>query len=476
MGFYANIVKIVYIRYEKYRRKCNNMKLKIIFLFLSMASLVSCATEDAAQKCSQAGSPIRPLAQDHVELARTEGRVTCYTPSIIRGFGKRLIAAYEFGHLPKGQSLNAHIVTSDDGGKTWTERFVCAMTHGRLFKAGKSIYYLGHKGNLRVARSDDNGQTWSEVSNLTDPKTGKGWHQSACNVWVEKGKVWLVMEHRKYNEVRGWPVAELAPVVMCADENADLTKTENWKFSDEQCFVDWVPSTKENKFPWDYFGVPFFEQTYPKNHILIRGKKGKTATRAFNCMGFLETNIVRITDPDHYWYDPDGKTMHLLMRAHTGGTGYAGLMKCVEGEDGSLKLDFEKVPSGKKCMFLPFPGGQMRFHICYDKKTKLYWLLSTQSTNSMTPIEKMTLDRFDLPNNERQRLVLHFSKNLVDWCFAGLVAKVDSNKASRHYAAMDIDGDDLIILSRSGDENAISAHEGNMITFHRVKNFRDLVY
>ena len=41
---------------------------------------------------------------------------------------------------------------------------------------------------------------------------------------------------------------------------------------------------------------------------------------------------------------------------------------------------------------------------------------------------------------------------------------------------MDIDGEDLIILSRSGDENAASAHNGNMITLHRVKNFRDLVY
>jgi len=41
---------------------------------------------------------------------------------------------------------------------------------------------------------------------------------------------------------------------------------------------------------------------------------------------------------------------------------------------------------------------------------------------------------------------------------------------------MDIDGNDLVILARSGDEDAKSAHDGNLITFHRVKNFRDLVY
>ena len=43
-------------------------------------------------------------------------------------------------------------------------------------------------------------------------------------------------------------------------------------------------------------------------------------------------------------------------------------------------------------------------------------------------------------------------------------------------ASMDIDGEDLVILSRSGDRDAYSAHDGNIITLHRVKNFRDLVY
>jgi photosystem II stability/assembly factor-like uncharacterized protein len=38
------------------------------------------------------------------------------------------------------------------------------------------------------------------------------------------------------------------------------------------------------------------------------------------------------------------------------------------------------------------------------------------------------------------------------------------------------DGNDLVILSRSGDTLVKSAHDGNLITFHRVKNFRELVY
>ena len=118
----------------------------------------------------------------------------------------------------------------------------------------------------------------------------------------------------------------------------------------------------------------------------------------------------------------------------------------------------------------------MRFHITYDPQTKFYWLLSSQPTDSMTRAERLPAERYGLPNNERHRLVLHFSRNMVDWCFAGVVAMGATPNESRHYASMDIDGDDLIILSRSGDARAKSAHDGNLITFHRVKNFRELVY
>jgi hypothetical protein len=41
---------------------------------------------------------------------------------------------------------------------------------------------------------------------------------------------------------------------------------------------------------------------------------------------------------------------------------------------------------------------------------------------------------------------------------------------------MAIDGDNLYVISRSGNEDAADAHNGNLITFHTIKNFRQLVY
>ncbi|MCK4298259.1 MAG: exo-alpha-sialidase, partial [Planctomycetes bacterium] len=199
--------------------------------------------------------------------------------------------------------------------------------------------------------------------------------------------------------------------------------------------------------------------------------------RSMSPIGWVETNIVQFKDRNHVWHDPTGCTFHLWMRAHTGSTNLACIAKAVESEDrGRITVSLVRAPSGETMLYVPCPGGQMKFHILWDEQTKLFWLLSSQSTDSMTAPERLPQDRYGLPNNERHRLALHFSRNCMDWCFAGLVADSGSPKQGRHYASMVIDGDDLYVLSRSGDHRARDAHDGNLITFHTVRGFRDLVY
>jgi len=342
---------------------------------------------------------------------------------------------------------------------------VFPFLHARPFVAGKSLYVLGHAGDLRLIRSDDHGETWGAPAQLTE---GQSWHQSACNVWYANGCVYLVMERRVTNRIKGWPVGELAPVLLRAKVDSDLTKRASWTFASELSFHDTIPQIETDP-DIDFFGVPFFSSAYPKGAM-------PAPRRDSAPIGWLETNVIQFTDPDHVWFDPKGKTFHLWARAHTGGTGYAAVAKVVENDDGTMTTMLEQVPSGKRALFLPCPGGQMRFHVLYDAPTRLFWLLSSQATDSMIRAERLPSSRYGLPNNERHRLQLHFSKNMVDWCFAGLVAVGPTPLESRHYAAMAVDGDDLHVLSRSGDSHAKSAHDGNMITFHTVRNFRALVY
>jgi len=422
---------------------------------------------------ASAQGPIRPLAQDHVVVFESPdpARVFCYTPALERLPSGRLVATFDLGGPgieavpgPKGrrgkETGQCKVFVSDDHGRTWAHRGDFPMFHATPFRAGASLYILGHAGDLTIVRSDDDGQTWSEPKRLTE---GQTWTGHAHNVLRANGQVYIAME--RYVQ-RGWNT--LAPVLLRGAEDADLTQRDHWTFASELTFNEAVDTRT-----LDYFGVPFFPVTPTKGVLTAPGRPCAPA-------GWLETNVVQITDPNHVWCDPSGKTLHLWLRAHTGGTGLACVAKVVEQGDrpgqGPMTTMLEQVPSGRKCMFVPLPGGQMKFFILYDEPSRRYWLLSTQGTDSMCRPDRLPAERFNLPNNERRRLQLHFSKNMIDWCFAGIVAIGPQEKASRHYAGMVVDGDDLHVLSRSGDERAKNAHDGDILTFHTIHDFRRLVY
>lgn len=427
---------------------------------------------------------MRPLAAESVTVFESPDpkQLFCYSPGILRLPSGRLVATIDLGGpaaaaLPEpvwrraqtGQAWQGRVLTSDDGGATWQHRTSFPFMHARPFAAGDRLYVLGHAGDLTIISSTDGGDSWSAPSQLS---TGQHWHQAPCNAHHANGCVYLVMERRTAFGIKTWPVAELAPVLMRGRIDADLTRRDAWTFASELGFRNVLADAGPGP-SLDFFGVPFFAAPYPGGSDPAPGRHAAP-------IGWLEGNVVQFTDPNHLWHDPAGKTFHLWLRANTGGTGYAAIAKVVEQGDkpgtGAMTTLLEKVPSGTTMLFVPCPGGQMKFHVLYDDPTRLYWLLSTQATDSMTRPDRLPANRYNLPNNERRRLQLHFSKNMVDWCFAGLVAAGPVEQASRHYASMAVDGDDLVILSRSGDERAKSSHDGNLITLHRVRDFRALAY
>jgi hypothetical protein len=420
---------------------------------------------------------IKPLAQDYkiVYQVPNPKNMACGTPAIVRLKNERLVVSVDtWGEGVQkvdgvksiypitGTAIQGKIFTSDDRGITWKFRQNFPFVHSRLFEAGESLYLLGQLGDLFIMVSKDDGETWSEPIKLTE---GETWHASSMNVLYAKDNIYLVMEKRfERGLIKCWRVGDMAPILMRAPVHSDLTDINNWTFASPLVFEDVVqPKDLEN------FGIPFFTSkqdsaTYP------------APDRGMSPIGWLETNVVQFTDPMHIWHDSTGNTFHLWMRAHTGGTGYAAIAKVVEQPDGSMETQIETVPSGKKILFVPLPGGQMKFFVVYENVTKLYWLISTQATDSMIPINKMPENRYNLPNNERRRLQLHFSKNMIDWCFAGIIAIGPIEQASRHYVSAAIDESDLLVVSRSGDEKAQNPHNVNLITFHRIQNFRELVY
>lgn len=362
------------------------------------------------------------------------------TPGIVEGFDGRFVVAVDysgpgtaaldgprsdFGNYKTGNQIR--VLLSDDGGRHWRETSArIPMMHEILFKAGKSLYMIGHSKRLLITRSEDNGETWSEPSVLC--AEGR-WHQSCTSVDVFEGKVTLAYE-RWISEEHYWP--GVGPVLMQAPADADLTDASVWKFSELFDPDAEMEAARPAGLPLDEPGRP----------------------------GLLETNVVRVKDSSNPFFDSTGRSVVLLARANAGMPDIGVMLRGRVTENDSLVIDRWPRKSGE-VMFAHIPGGHLKFHIVYDEVSELFWLLHSQG---------------DGRHNDRRMLALSYSSDLLHWCPAGVVAYGPSDHSARSYATMIIDGNDLCIVSRSGDLHARNAHDGNIVTFHRVRNFRDLSF
>ena len=409
--------------------------------FRGLGILLAAVTASVLASCRTDGKDSHVVASE-VVIAESPApdSVFLYTPGIVEGFDGRLVvsvdyggpgtsvldgARSDFGDYKSGNQIR--VLLSDDNGKTWRETSArIPMMHEILFKAGKSLYMIGHSGRLLITRSDDNGETWSEPSVLCpEPR----WHQSCTPVDIHDGKVTLVYE-KWVSDGHPWP--GVGPVLMQAKVDDDLTEASSWKFSDLYNPDEDMEASRPS-------GIPLTDP-------------GKA--------GILETNVIRVYDEKNPFYDPSGKSVVLMMRASVGLPDIGVMMRGVEKPDGSLAVE-KLTKNGREMYFAHIPGADLKFYVVYDPESRLYWLLHSQMDGRM---------------NYRRRLALSYSPDLLKWTFAGLVAVGPADNAARHYASMIIHGDDLLIVSRSGDERARNSHDGNLVTFHRVKDFRSLIY
>lgn len=374
--------------------------------------------------------------------------IYCYTPAVILGEGRRLIVVVDLGgpgtnklegpRSAKGDYKTGNqirVFLSDDGGAVWRESSTrIPMMHETLFRAGQRIYMVGHAGKLQISCSDDNGETWSEPQTLEDRHD---WHQSCAHVEFANGKVYLVYEWHLGNNA--WP--DVALVMMSASADADLLRKESWTFS-----APFDPATA-------------IEPMYGNGACMF--KRIEQGNGFYHYPGILESNLIAVRNPKHPFFDPFFRSFMILARARTGFKNQGAILKGVEHEDGSLSIERFTTKHGERLFFLPFPGGDLKFHLDYDPVSGLYWMVCSQ---------------IDGIHCDRRRLQLMYSPDCFNWTFAGMVAVGPSENGSRHYATLAFAGDDILIASRSGDERAKSAHDNNLLTFHRVRNFRSLVY
>ena len=117
--------------------------------------------------------------------------------------------------------------------------------------------------------------------------------------------------------------AHLAPVVLSARLDADLTRPESWTYSNALGFQQVLARYGKPNL----LGVPF----HP-----AQGKKAGPASPPIKGFGWGEGNLVQIHDPSHVWHDPSGRTFHIFLRAETGRSGLAALAKAVQSPEGAI--------------------------------------------------------------------------------------------------------------------------------------------
>lgn len=331
------------------------------------------------------------------------------------------------------------VYQSKDKGKTWS--LIADLPDqfwSTLFVHRDALYLLGtakEYGDIVIRRSTDGGHTWTTPADESTGLLFRGWyHCGAMPVIAHHGRLWRAVE--EYVGPDGtWDGKYFKAIAISAPEDADLLRAANWSITN---------------------GV-FFSKKW------IHGAR----------TGWLEGNVVT---------DPEGRLVN-IMRLHTHPSptdkypleGVAAGIPRLEaaamldvGEDGkTLSFDPEKG-------FFHFPGSQSKFAIRYDPVSGRYWSLVNKITNPWSGYGEEYPFR-----TQRNVLMLTSSKDLRHWDERSIILRwkeglpiSKKDTVAFQYADWQIDGDDMVALSRTAWGGA-NGHNSNYITFHRIENFRD---
>jgi hypothetical protein len=283
-------------------------------------------------------------------------------------------------------------------------------------------------GNIWIVRSDDNGETWTDPVSLCE---GLFWNAPMAMA-VKDGHMYYAFN------VTAWSGPEGGLAVIAGDLSKDLLDPESWRMSN----VVLRPDTPEGL----------------TRHLM---REKRLEWKSWNVDGWLEPNVVNVNG-------------HLRVLSRFVIDGYANANICgicdLADDGQQLELSFTQ--------FASLPGGQCKFFIKYDPQSRLFWMASNIPTDSQEMIHDWQAIRKDKrfnggPGNERRILMLSYSTDALNWFQAGCIAMSKKPLQSFMYPSMDIDGHDIILISRSSI-NGHNQHDADSATFHRISNFRTL--
>lgn len=337
------------------------------------------------------------------------------TPSLLVHPDGYLLASMDLyeGKAPQNLTL---IFRSDDGGETWyhyTELFPCFW--GELFLHKNEVYMLAMSteyGDILIGRSTDGGKTFCTPTVLF-----RGSCDNTVPGWHKSAM--KVVEHGG----RLWSGIDYgshksgghSSALISVSADADLTDASAWVMSDP-----------------------------------LRYNPGWKGAVTGDNRGFIEGNAVVM---------PDGNIGEILRYSTDKGTPAYGLVPILKGDISNPEKTLEF------CKFVEFPGNMSKFDVVRDPVSGLYFTIFSRITDSEHIIARNVLSMAVSDDLEKWETLCDFLN--YEQC--------DPAKVGFQYVSFCFDGEDIIFLCRTAFNGAQSFHDNNFITFHRVKNFRNLL-
>ena len=228
-----------------------------------------------------------------------------------------------------------------------------------------------------------------------------------------------------------------SPVVMTASLSNSLVDKASWTYYEGgQSFANKIGNPYTND-KFDYFGLPY-------------------ADKDIRTIGWSDLQLFEVHETDDIRHDNQlnsGETtgnLYGYMTLQNAGYDYAAFVKV---NTATQKLEFF-TPAGlsaeiteEEMVLSKMPGGNNGFEIFWDETSGLYWLVTTEDTDSTS-------------DSKETRVAIYYGTNAYDWRSAGVVAELSGD--ARVSAV--VEGQQLVITAINDD-----------VVQYTVPNFRELV-
>ena len=398
-----------------------------------------------------------PLAQDYTVVRHVaDPDVFTATPALLRLPSGRLLCSFSLvtrvGRAPghPERALGTYFYTSDDGGRTWDETGSVALDDGLVFVHRDRLYLLCNRpgrGEIVVAASDDEGATWREPVTLF---AGRFWNTFTPHAVRGDTLYWALGAP---NAGGNFNRTGSRIVVVAGDLGADdLLDRSRWRISPYLTY----PGTPAGLSAGLRDDVAQGEVYPADGDDLTTSFPGRPADHGDH---WLEPNVVNV----------NGRIrVFVRLRIDRQTTAHLCAVCDVEDDGEEIELRFTQLH--------PLPGN-CYFHIIRDEPAGYFWAAISLPTRTQDLEWGREMAARGLlkgrAGNERRFLMLVYSLDALNWFPAGCVAMWPNPGQGFQYNALLVDGGDLLVSSRTA-KNASNQHDNDLVTIHRVRDFRAL--